>query len=291
MEKIPVNALIADFRRMLTDRWGYIPGTAGQRWTQADQDASTNEAVKKYGQQWVGHQVADCSGAFVAAYRQHGLTLYHGSNHIARMAVARLLPVSEGGPGMAAFRLRRPREAGYDLPAAYRPGGPNYNGDENDYYHIGLVDADGCTVLNAQNPKNGFGASPLSGWDAAAQLLDVAYDKEEFPVTEKKMAVFAQNGKPVNLRSSPGKDAPILAQVPVGTLVTMLSQDGEWACVRYGARQGYMMAEFLREPEENDPLRGQIDDIRRLLEDVSSKIEEAQRLLAALDAEGDARDS
>ena len=38
MSGIRSESLIGDFRRMLTDRWGYIPGASGQLWTRADQE-------------------------------------------------------------------------------------------------------------------------------------------------------------------------------------------------------------------------------------------------------------
>ena len=69
---------------MLNDKWGYIWGASGQLWTQAKQDSASNEMAQKYGQQWVGHIVADCSGVMVYIWKQYGLSIYHGSNTIAR---------------------------------------------------------------------------------------------------------------------------------------------------------------------------------------------------------------
>lgn len=61
---ISTNDLISKFRYALENDWGYIWGQAGDVWTQAKQNAATREQTKKYGQQWVGHHVADCSGLF-----------------------------------------------------------------------------------------------------------------------------------------------------------------------------------------------------------------------------------
>lgn len=77
---ISANDLIAKFRYALDNKWGYIYGTAGILWTQAKQDATSNEQARKYGQQWVGHYVADCSGLFSWAFKQLGGYMYHGSN-------------------------------------------------------------------------------------------------------------------------------------------------------------------------------------------------------------------
>ena len=55
--------LIADFRRMLAEKWGYIPSTSGETWTKEKQEqaAAKSETVARYGGQWIGHRVADCS--------------------------------------------------------------------------------------------------------------------------------------------------------------------------------------------------------------------------------------
>ena len=89
---IPVTGIIADFKKMLADKWGYIPATAGILWTKGRQNATQNAMAKKYGSKWIGHMVADCSGAFVYAYRQYNANIYHGSNRIARYYVEELLP-------------------------------------------------------------------------------------------------------------------------------------------------------------------------------------------------------
>ena len=167
--------LIRDFQRMWTEKWGYISGAAGGIWTQSNQDAA-DEKTRKYSQQWVGHRVADCSGAFVWAFKQHGLGIYHGSNRIAREHVEALLPMAQAQPGMAVFKTREPGEKYYALPAEYRKGGKRCNGDLKDYYHIGLVDADGQHVLHCANTQDGFVRGGIGqGWCAAAKLKQVEY--------------------------------------------------------------------------------------------------------------------
>ena len=62
---IPASDLIALFRRALREKWGYIWGAAGETWTAQKQAAATREQTKKWGAQWIGRRVADCSGLFV----------------------------------------------------------------------------------------------------------------------------------------------------------------------------------------------------------------------------------
>ena len=84
MPNISSSELIAQFQTALRDGWGYIYGASGEVWTQAQQNAASREQTKKYGQKWVGHRVADCSGLFAWAFRQLGGYCYHGSNTMFR---------------------------------------------------------------------------------------------------------------------------------------------------------------------------------------------------------------
>lgn len=223
--RIPVSSLIADFRLMYTEHWAY-----------------------RYGAAQRGE--VDCSGAFVWAYAQHGASIYHGSNRMARVEVVALTPINVANivPGMAAFKHRKPGEAGYDLPSGYLPGGEYDNGDLNDYYHVGLVDTDTSRVLNARNKADGFVSSPITqGWSHVALLKQVDYDgaPEEVP-SYGTATVYAANGAPVKLRKTASTKLPYLDQVPVGATVELRgpSADG-WTPIRYNGQDGYMMSEFL----------------------------------------------
>lgn len=83
---ISPQALIDKFTQALADKWGYICGTAGEKWTaakQAELEKTTDadrEQSRKYGSKWIGHMVADCSGLFSWAFKQLGGYMYHGSN-------------------------------------------------------------------------------------------------------------------------------------------------------------------------------------------------------------------
>ena len=255
---IPYKDLITWFQKMLADKWGYIPNTAGTMWTQEKQDKTTNDMAKRYGQRWVGHMVADCSGAFVYVYKKYGLSIYHGSNRIARKYVVELLPISEAKPGMAAFKFHKPGEKGYQLPENYKPGGSQYNGDLNDYYHIGLVDEDPRYILNSATTVNGFVRSKITnGWNACGYLKAVDYaddgkDDDEPVVENDIMIVTSENGAPVNMRESASVNSRIVARVPVGSEVIVMKVDKNgWTGVKYGRHDGYMMTKFLK-PKEDD---------------------------------------
>ena len=222
--------MIEDFKLMLSERWAYREGAA-----------SRGEV--------------DCSGAFVWAFQQHGVSIYHGSNRMARVEVVALIPINVARlvPGMAAFKHRAPGEAGYDLPSSYRQGGAYANGDLNDYYHVGLVDTDTARVLNAQGTATGFVSSPITqGWSHVALLKQVDYGDNVPAVSPPTLpesgtaTVYAANGKPVRLRKTASTALPYLYEVPVGEKVTLrgLEQNG-WTPVAYKGLEGYMMSQFL----------------------------------------------
>lgn len=161
---IQIRSLITTARQAYTspdDHWGYIWGKSGQTWTQANQDAATREMTVKYGQQWVGKRVADCSGLFVFAFRENGGSIYHGSDTIwnkytvpeTRIALAGEIKVRYGA---AVFQVNEGRRT-----------------------HIGWYIGGGM-CLEAQGTRTGCVLSPISAWDEAAELTDADYTGEMY---------------------------------------------------------------------------------------------------------------
>lgn len=273
--KIPVSDLIAKFQTMLREHWAY---------------------------DWSGTQrgLVSCAGAFVWAYGQHGIRIGHGSNYMARSEVEALIPINVANivPGMAAFKHRVPSDAKYDLPGKYRTGGASFNGDLNDYYHVGLVDTDTSQVLNAQSSSTGFVSSPISkGWSHVALLKQVDYgadvpsagqqaapDAQDQPVVSSSATatVYAANGLPVKLRRSASTKQAYIMEVPCGATVTLRGPDsGGWTPVRYGNRDGYMMTMFLQTdaPAAAESSGGKGGDMDHELTLTARTQEKAQRLV------------
>lgn len=158
---IKANALIDLFRQALDEHWGYIWGKSGQVWTQANQNASTREMTVRYGSKWIGRKVADCSGLFVWAYKQHGEKIYHGSNTIFNehtSATGSLVGEVDILPGTAVFLVEDGRRT-----------------------HIGLYIGDGA-VIEARGTKTGVIESDLSEWDEWGTLTAVDYSDMESDV-------------------------------------------------------------------------------------------------------------
>jgi len=218
---IPVADLIAVFEQMYREHWPYEWGAARKG-------------------------CVDCSGAFVYAYKQFGQSIAHGSNNIARNYVRSLLNIEHAEPGMAAFKVRTPGQAGYDLPARYAD-----SSDKRDFYHIGLVDSSGRYVLNAKSVKAGFSRDPIEKWHAVGRLKAVEYGSV-IPVSKTTMIVSCTPGEKVRLRAVPSTSGSTLTQIPNGTTVLAGDAEDGWRPVQYGSKQGYMMDRFLKPMDAPD---------------------------------------
>lgn len=153
---ISTQALITAFQQALSEEWGYIWGTRGQTWTQADQNKATRAMTIQYGQKWVGRRVADCSGLFVWAYKLHGESIYHGSNTIWN----KYTDPDRRGPLAGEVRIRKGT-------AVFQ----NTNGSRG---HIGLYIGGGMCI-EAKGTKSGVVTSPLATWDEWGELTQVDY--------------------------------------------------------------------------------------------------------------------
>ncbi len=227
MSKIKVSDLLLELNVMLKEHWSYVWGSASKG-------------------------CVDCSGALVYIFRKYGHSIYHGSNRIARVEVDELLPISQAKPGMVVFKARNPGDAKYALPSAYKSGGKNYNGDLRDFYHVGVVGQNG-KVLNAQSSSTGFVESPIKTWTCVGYLKQVDYgDMQEDNMTNDSIdilytaEVIAESGSTVRMRSKPLKNAPIVANVKVGTLANILGVSSDWFQIEVDGKHGYMMSKFLK---------------------------------------------
>lgn len=164
---ITPDALIALFKRALSEGWGYIYGGAGQTWTAAKQRAATRAMTVKYGAKWIGKRVADCSGLFAWAFRELGGSIYHGSNTIWRSHLSAKGKLKNGA-----------RTDGQ----AIKPGTAVFlTDDKQSRHHIGLyVGSD--TVIEAKGTQYGVVTSKLSHWDEWGELKGVQYEEEKTEV-------------------------------------------------------------------------------------------------------------
>ena len=168
---IAAEDLCAKFYFALNNAWGYIWGRSGQVWTEANQRAATREQTVKWGSQWIGHHVADCSGLAVWAFKELGGSIYHGSNTIWNQYVTNRCELKNGA-----------RTDGKEI----RPGSPVFLrkkvGESYNRHHIGYYVGNGICI-EAKGTYYGVVTSPLSHWDEVAEFKDVSYGGE-VPVVE-----------------------------------------------------------------------------------------------------------
>lgn len=234
-KKIPVQALYDDCAMMLREKWGYIFGTAGILWTVKRQAAATNEMTRRYGSKWIGHKVTDCSGVMVYIWHQFGLTIPHGSSSMVRQGYI-VDCGSTPHPGWAALADPTP--------------------DTPDNNHIGIVQADGITVVEAKGTQSGVVTSKVtdSKWTKFGRFRDVDYDGkgvEPMPEKENQYNVkVVTSGGTLRLRSKPSTSAEVLTTIPNGTVVTAYGEEKGWTSVIYKGTAGYCMSSYLEKTDE-----------------------------------------
>ena len=189
---ISSQALIELFEQALTDKWGYIWGTAGIVWNQSKQTQKVNYMKSKYGDnwqknadakndhyymaalygsKWIGHTVADCSGMFVWAFKQYGMEMSHISTTIYVSYCDKKGKLDE------------------DLKKKILPGCAVFTGDTaTNHPHVGLYIGNG-KVIEAHGTQAGVVCSNLSEtrWRWYGQLKNVEYSgiqPEPTPVTK-----------------------------------------------------------------------------------------------------------
>ena len=173
---ISTQQLIDQFKQALSEKWGYIWGTAGENWTAAKQKEleKTTDADRAqgraYGSKWIGHRVADCSGLFSWAFKQLGGYMYHGSDTMFRKYCTSKGELKKGK-----------RTDG----ATLKPGTSVFVWNGKKYSHVGLF-IGGDTVIEAMGTINGVTTSKVTAgkWTHWGELTGVLYENAESAVLE-----------------------------------------------------------------------------------------------------------
>lgn len=272
MKSVPVNDLICQFQTMYKEHWKY---------------------------EWGKHEkgCVDCSGAFTYAFGLYGISYPNGSNSIARTKlVGNVLPLCQAKPGMAAFKSKSPGEEGYNLPDKYKIGGSSYNGNLNDFYHIGLVDSDTGYVLNAKGTKYGFCRDKLcddNGWDFVAYLQNVDYGKDEdMGNTELKgdraivVLPAGSKGTTVNMRENHSTSADVITKVPVGAEILVVEDQGQWCKIQYDGKTGWMMSNYIEYQYQDDETDYISEEDRKRIDEALSSIQTQLDIIGAIVGRG-----
>lgn len=221
--------------------------------------------------------LCDCIGLIIGAWRLGGnkWPWTHGSNYTARYLTRGLGKDQPLRLGDLVYKAREPGESGYDLPDKYKG-----DADQRDYYHVGVVtSASPLTITHCTTVPGGIKTDTSRGkWRYSGQFAKL----EEVEEMDKEMLVYAENGGKVRLRTGPGTNYGIVAELPTGTRVTMLTDADGWAFVRHDEQQGYMMDKYLREAPAEDTggvLYETVVHLRALLNEARQRIDEADKIL------------
>lgn len=215
----------------------------------------------------------DCIGMIKYGLRQNGVKLSTtGTNWTFRNQVDNIRRITSASVlriGDVVFKVRKPGDSGYDLKAKYKPGGSAYNGDLNDYSHIGVVKTVSPLRIIHMTGPTAKTDSTIGKWAYAADLKkEYIDDSVSEPVTTPEpvvtpepekppeennntpvimtATVCADNGKPVKIRQKPSSRCRVYDELPVGTVVTVTSYKEDWCKVIYRYRNGwYIMTKFL----------------------------------------------
>lgn len=212
----------------------------------------------KYGRQWVGRRVIDCSGLFYWAFKQLGGYMYHGSNTMWSKYTMDKGELSKGK-----------RTDGQEL----KPGTAVYKHRGTDYYHVGLYVGDG-KVIEAQGTKTGVTTSQVTAWHSWGELKGVNYNKSgggALPMNYQDAVVTADGG--VNMRSSASTSSMKLTVIPKGAKIKAAKYDDDWSAVEYNGKTGYAMSQYIAYAGEDD-----------LNDNAIALVENMEKELAALKA-------
>ena len=182
---IKAEALIAKFRQALEEKWGYIWGTAGEKWTaekqkELEKTTDANRAQgRQYGSKWIGHRVADCSGLFSWAFRQLGGTIYHGSDTMYRKYCVNKGELSKG--------KRTDR-------GTLKPGTAVFVWNGSNYSHVGLY-AGGGIVIEAMSTLKGVTTTKVTAgkWTHWGEVTGVDYAGDNAELRMQNAELNAEN--------------------------------------------------------------------------------------------------
>lgn len=201
----------------------------------------------------------DCIGMVKYGLRQNGVILTTtGTNWTFRNQVCDIRNITSAGSlkfGDLVFKYRTPGESGYNLPSKYQKGGSAYNGDLNDYCHVGVVKSVSPLRIIHMTSPTAKTDTTIGRWRMACILTEKYISGSspapdpgpEPPPYTSKATVTAPSGLWVKMRKEPSTSCRIWENVPVGATVTVVTNGYEWTKINYGKYKGwYMMTKFLK---------------------------------------------
>ena len=196
--------------------------------------------------------LCDCIGMCRGGLKRAGageVDGMRGTNYAARYTILDLAPLDKDKLrlGDVVLKTRPPDDSSMPLPDRYRPGGADYNGDENNYTHIGTVTSLNPFRITHMTSPTAKQDSSAKGWGYMGRLPWVT---EGGPAPEpdpepETATVYAENGQPVKMRAKPSLSCNLYWEIPCGTLIQVDSQGETWSQITAKFRNGWMLSRFL----------------------------------------------
>lgn len=219
--------------------------------------------IKGYKQPYSGQNgLSDCIGYIIGALELEGQKWggIHGSNYAERYRTKNVFKVTSASQlqlGQIVYKAYAPGANGYTLPEKYRQGGSMYNGDLNDYYHVGVVTSVNPLEISHCSTGGMHRDSKLGKWSYAGYCSLVDYsDTPVQPAPDEPskaetgtMVVDVPDDTSVNVRRTASNESGILTRLPEGCVVNVTSTLGQWSHIEYSydkTGEGYIMSKFLK---------------------------------------------
>ena len=261
--------------------------------------------------------LCDCIGLIIGGIRRaggdwHGL---HGSNYAARSEMEQLRPIAGTGDlqiGEAVYKAWKPGQEKYDLPDYYKPGGGSYNGDLQDYYHVGVVvSVEPLRIRHMTSPQPKMDTT-IGKWEWHGRLKKIDYGntgrnstsggggtmpredkKEKMSMEARVVLATGEGGTTVNLREGPGTNHGRIKAVNVGSTVEIVEDQGAWCKIIADGKTGWMMAnhlEYIGEGIQNDVIteenQEKIDKALSAMENALVTISEQIEIIGMINGRG-----
>lgn len=230
----------------------------------------------------------DCIGLIIGSIRRSGgsWTGIHGSNYAARYETDGLIDIETVNDlyvGMVVYKFTTDQK---DLPARYKKNGSMYNGDMNDYYHVGVVmSVNPLQIYHMTTPTvkidkslgkwrrggrlkkvTGYFGEPIKDSDGGAVIVAELY----------KMRVTTQSG-PLNMRKKATTSSEIVDRIPNGTIIPIFDDSSDMYLTEYKNKKGYVSKAYLTAVTEGDNSSKTVGIFIELPENVASIVLEAMK--------------
>lgn len=198
----------------------------------------------------------DCSGVPYAIFKAHKLSLYHGSNTIARKyaeGLERLTSVNQLQVGMAVYKWS---PSGSE-PEKYRADGLG------DFHHIGIVTSVSPLRVVHQSSAEGHTAvdTSIKKWAYCSKLKGVQYAAQPKsqtnlnPISNEEgtnMYKVKITAKSLRIRAEASTGSAVLGNLPRGTEVECSELVGGW--YKLANSEGWICGDYVIQSKQEDNL-------------------------------------